>query len=218
LELLEVREMEPERKPPIKGSETGPGDAGESGYYKRTKAEWHRMKAAGEADQWGYVWRDGGEARGYTWQQFGQLAGTSVPAVIEPMVMGILEWVLTKAREPGSVIAYLLEEQYQITLDKWARAEARRIRFEGYLDEVGENTSEGRRTLEQLTSWDKRSAYYSERLGLDPPSLIKIRRDLGELHREMEGDKVLIDLQAKYGKKAKVVVVEGDVIEQAPAD
>lgn len=211
--------MAANRKPPPinpQRGNTGPSDGGENKEYKRSKDEWYRMRAAGEADGWGYAWVQGGKARGYTWQQFGKLAGTSVPAVIEPMVMGILGWLMGKAQEEGSVMAYLLEEQYAITLDKWARAEARRIRFEGYVDEVGERSAEGRRALEQLASWDKRSAYYGERLGLDPPSLIKIRRDLAELQREMEGDRVLVDLQAKYGKKAKVVVVEGDVIEQAP--
>lgn len=195
--------MPPPRMPPTRKRKGRPST--EAGAYKRSREEWYRMAAEGRPDEHGYVFGTG--KRGYTWAPFGQAAGTSVPAVVEPMVIGILEWLHDQARQKRSPIAYLLEEQYSITLDKWARAEARRMRFETYVEEVGEHTAEGRRALEQLTAWDKRSAYYGERLGLDPPSLISIRRGLGELRREDEADRVSVDLKEKYGRANKKVVV-----------
>ena len=138
--------------------------------------------------------------------------GAWAPYVIEPMAASILAWVMERVREPESPIAFLAEAQFQPLLDKWARAEARRMRFEGYIAQFGEVDERGNahRLMETLVAWEKRSATHAERLGLDPLALARIRRELAELHKEEDAVHALAELQAKYARR-RPEVIEGRV-------
>lgn len=139
--------------------------------------------------------------------------GAWVPFVIEPMAESILAWVMARVEEPESPIGFLAEAQFQPLLDRWARAEARRMRLEGYVMMAGEIDERGNphRVMETLTVWEKRSAAHAERLGLDPLALAKIRRELAELHREEDAVHALSELQAKYARRPRPEVLDGEV-------
>jgi hypothetical protein len=124
--------------------------------------------------------------------------------VIEPVAESILVWLLAQAEQPGSPIAFVAAPYFAPTVDKWARAEARRIRYEAELQEQGEFDDEGkpRPMMEMLSVWDKRAAYYAASLGLDPPSLAKIRYHLAEAHREEDSVVVMRELQGKYAARS----------------
>lgn len=146
-------------------------------------------------------------ARRFSWGAVLSTHGAFTPYVVEPMAEGILAWLMEQAERPGSPIAFVAAEHFAPTLDKWARSEARRMRFEMNVAEHGEFETDGktRPILEQLVQWDKRSANYAERLGLDPPSLAKIRLQLAEAHREEDAAEVMGDLQKKYAKRLRRV-------------
>lgn len=129
--------------------------------------------------------------------------GATSPTVIEPMAEEIIAWIKEEAARPGSPISFVAEPQFAPALDKWARAEARRLRFEENVEAHGEFDGFGkpRPVLTQLEAWDKRSAYYATTLGLDPASLARIRKDLAEMYREETGVHHLQELQAKYTNK-----------------
>ena len=79
------------------------------------------------------------------------------------------------------------------------------MRFESNVAEYGEFEDNGhtRPILEQLVQWDKRAGNYAEKLGLDPPSLAKIRLALAEAHREEDAAQTMGELQGKYAKRVK---------------
>src|SRR5215472_14576617 len=56
--------------------------------------------------------------------------GAKSTFVIDGMAEGILDWLTTEASRTGSPIAFVLEPAFAPTLYKWARAEAKRMRFE----------------------------------------------------------------------------------------
>lgn len=128
--------------------------------------------------------------------------------VIDPMAASILAWVKQRIDEPGSPIEFLREVQFEPLLDKWARAEARRMRFEGYIQQFGELDERGNahRLMDQLVAWEKRSTSHAERLGLDPLALAKIRRELAELHKEEDAVHALTELQQRYARRRPEVL------------
>lgn len=152
------------------------------------------------------------------WAPMQAESGAWVPYVIEPMAESILAWALDRAQEPGSPIAFLAEAQFQPLLDRWARAEARRMRYEGHIAESGgEFDAEGNphKLMDQLVVWEKRSTYHAERAGLDPLALAKIRRELAELHKEEDAVHALSELQQKYARRPKPQVIDGQIDGQA---
>lgn len=150
-------------------------------------------------------------ARMYTWPAFALGLPASAAGVadytIQPQAGGIVAWLMEEAGRPGSPIDYLLEPQFQVAIERWANAEARRMRLEQALFEKGEFDAFGRPSpvLDALAQWDKRCGYYGERLGLDPKALANIHRNLQELHRERDADKTIVDLQQKYKRRFEVL-------------
>lgn len=137
------------------------------------------------------------------YQPWPRTHGAGSPSVIEPMADGILAWLLDLAERPNSPIAFVVQEQFAPTLDKWARAEARRLRYEQHLADHGEFEESGdvRPMMGQLLAWEKRAASHAAALGLDPPSLARIQKDLAELHREEDAAQAMSELQAKYARR-----------------
>lgn len=145
--------------------------------------------------------------RAWSWGTTLSTHAAFTPYVIEPMAEGILAWLMEQAQRPNSPIAFVAAEHFAPTLDKWARAEARRMRFEQNISEYGEFEDDGsaRPILEQLVQWDKRAGNYAEQLGLSPPSLAKIRTQLAEAHREEDAARVIVELQGKYAKRIRQI-------------
>ncbi len=118
--------------------------------------------------------------RGYRWPSFETTHGAHTPSIIEPLARDLVGWLLAQAAKPGSPIAFVADEHFSPTLDKWARAEARRMRYEAEIDANGEFDAAGnqRPVALALMAWERRSTFHASALGLDPPSLARIRKDM----------------------------------------
>ncbi len=149
-------------------------------------------------------------ARGYRWPSFQTEHGAHTPSIIEPLARDLVAWLLEQAAKPGSPIAFVAEEHFSPTLDKWARAEARRMRYEADIADHGEFDERGnqRPVAQALVTWEKRSAYHAERLGLDPFALAKIRRDRAA-DPDVELHQVQRELIEKYGRPRRHAAQDG---------
>ncbi len=140
-------------------------------------------------------------ARGYRWPSFETQHGAHTPSVIEPLARDLVGWLLAQAAKPGSPIAFVADEHFSPTLDKWARAEARRMRYEADIEAHGEFDEHGsqRPVALALVTWEKRATFHASALGLDPPSLARIRKDMA-VDVASEVARTQAELIEKYGR------------------
>jgi hypothetical protein len=126
--------------------------------------------------------------RGYSWPPFqpghklSMRHGAFSARVVDALAEQITAWALSLAAEPGSPIAHLGGEHFLPSILAWARDEARVLRLEDDVAEHGMFDGEGqeRAVARMLERWSLRAESKRQRLGLDPLSLARLRRDLVE--------------------------------------
>lgn len=133
-----------------------------------------------------------GVPRGYSWPPFeaGNTAalthGAHSPRLVEPLALEILEATVAAAEAPGSSTDFLSDPSYRPALVSWARTEARVQLLAEWLMAKADTSNAGglldsdgevRSATELLIKLERAASNHRSRLGLDPLSRARLRRD-----------------------------------------
>lgn len=118
-------------------------------------------------------------ARGYTWPPFAAghtltlRHGAFSPRSVEPLAAELIEGTIAEG-------GYLAEPDYRPAVEAWARAEARCILLDAWLQEHGLLDAKGRPhpAAEYAGRLERLAAEHRSRLGLDPRSRAALGKDV----------------------------------------
>lgn len=118
-------------------------------------------------------------ARGYSWEPFAAghtltlRHGAFSPRTIDPLAAELIEGTIAEG-------GYLAEPDYRPAVEAWARAEARCILIDAWLQERGLLDAKGRPhpAAEYALRLERLAAEHRSRLGLDPRSRAALGKDV----------------------------------------